>query len=147
MHRATLDNHDTRCRCVCPYSHRIAAHLTLRAAFLNLHRQYFAQAINEGLWTNHKYALSVAAVYEASRSLLWNLEAYYRQQPEYSVRSQRLWWNGLSSAVSLFSGDSGRSSQPFSDRVITAGDTSSTIGYGVERVAGACQGFPVLLGR
>ena len=81
MHRATLDNHDTRCRCVYPYSHRIAVRLTLRAAFLNLHRQYFAQAINEGLWTNHKYALSVAAVYHASLTLLWSLEAYYRQPP------------------------------------------------------------------
>ncbi|KAH9922800.1 uncharacterized protein BXZ73DRAFT_51319 [Epithele typhae] len=76
-------------------------HMTREVAFLNLHRQFFTQALNEGFWAHHKYAMSVVAVYQASVSLLFGLEAYYRQQPEYSVRSQRLWWNGLSSAVAL----------------------------------------------
>lgn len=30
-------------------------------AILNLHRQFFTQALSEGLWANHKYACSVVA--------------------------------------------------------------------------------------
>ncbi|KAI8969635.1 hypothetical protein BD414DRAFT_258411 [Trametes punicea] len=74
--------------------------MTRDVALLNLHRQYFTQALGEGLWANHKYASSVVAVYTASLNFLWGLETYYRQQPEYSVRLQILWFNGLSSAVS-----------------------------------------------
>ncbi|KAI1789627.1 hypothetical protein LXA43DRAFT_560030 [Ganoderma leucocontextum] len=76
-------------------------HMTREVAILNLHRQYFTQALGEGFWANHKYATSVVAVYQAALSLLWCLETYYRQQPEYSVRSQMLWSNGLSSAIAL----------------------------------------------
>ncbi|KAI0770290.1 hypothetical protein C8Q74DRAFT_1274551 [Fomes fomentarius] len=80
---------------------QIWTHMTREVALLNLHRAYFTQALSEGFWANHKYASSVVAVYQASLSLLWSLETYYRQQPEYSVRSQILWSNGLSSAVAL----------------------------------------------
>ncbi|EJF63429.1 hypothetical protein DICSQDRAFT_55510 [Dichomitus squalens LYAD-421 SS1] len=76
-------------------------HMTREVAILNLHRQYFTQALSEGFWANHKYAPSVVAVYQSSLSLLWCLETYYRQQPEYSVRNQMLWANGLSSAIAL----------------------------------------------
>lgn len=76
----------------------LAAHTV--SAILNLHRQFFTLALSEGLWANHKYACSVVAVYQAALSLLRGLETYYRQQPEYSVRQQILWFEGLSAAVS-----------------------------------------------
>ncbi|OSD07208.1 hypothetical protein PYCCODRAFT_1463504 [Trametes coccinea BRFM310] len=75
--------------------------MTRDIAILNLHRQYFTQALGEGLWANHRYACSVVAVYQASLNVLWSLETYYRQQPEYSVRLQVLWFNGLSAAMAL----------------------------------------------
>ncbi|CDO71474.1 hypothetical protein BN946_scf184909.g68 [Trametes cinnabarina] len=75
--------------------------MTRDVAILNLHRQYFTQALSEGLWANHRYACSVVAVYQASLNVLWNLETYYRQQPEYAVRLQILWFNGLSAAMAL----------------------------------------------
>ncbi|KAI0354977.1 hypothetical protein OH77DRAFT_1404038 [Trametes cingulata] len=75
--------------------------VTREVAILNLHRQYFTQALSEGLWANHRYACSVVAVYQSSLNLLWSLETYYRQQPEYSVRSQILWFDGLSAAMAL----------------------------------------------
>ncbi|KAI0761926.1 hypothetical protein BD413DRAFT_219631 [Trametes elegans] len=74
---------------------------TRQSAILNLHRQYFTLALSEGLWANHKYACSVVAVYQASLNVVWALEMYYRQQPEYAVRSQILWFNGLSAAMAL----------------------------------------------
>ncbi|KAH9891660.1 hypothetical protein C8Q73DRAFT_700238 [Cubamyces lactineus] len=77
------------------------AAMTREVAILNLHRQYFTQALSEGLWANHKYACSVVAVYQASLNVLWSLETYYRQQPEYSVRLQILWFDGLSAAMAL----------------------------------------------
>ncbi|TFK89567.1 hypothetical protein K466DRAFT_597679 [Polyporus arcularius HHB13444] len=80
---------------------QIWTHMTREVALLNLHRQFFIQALSEGFWANHRYASSVVAVYQASLSLLWSLETYYRQQPEYSVRSQVLWHNGFSSAIAL----------------------------------------------
>ncbi|KAI0670752.1 hypothetical protein C8Q78DRAFT_809999 [Trametes maxima] len=75
--------------------------VTREVALLNLHRHYFTQALSEGLWANHKYACSVVAVYQAALHVLWSLETYYRQQPEYSVRSQILWFDGLSAAMAL----------------------------------------------
>ncbi|KAI0648019.1 hypothetical protein C8Q79DRAFT_953189 [Trametes meyenii] len=75
--------------------------VTREVALLNLHRHYFTQALSEGLWANHKYACSVVAVYQAALNVLWSLETYYRQQPEYSVRSQILWFDGLSAAMAL----------------------------------------------
>ncbi|KAI0632136.1 hypothetical protein C8Q77DRAFT_903696 [Trametes polyzona] len=75
--------------------------MTRDVAILNLHRQFFTQALSEGLWANHKYACSVAAVYQGSLNVLWSLETYYRQQPEYSVRQQILWFEGLSAAMAL----------------------------------------------
>ncbi|OJT13979.1 hypothetical protein TRAPUB_9463 [Trametes pubescens] len=75
--------------------------MTRDVAILNLHRQYFTLALSEGLWANHKYACSVVAVYQASLNLLRGLETYYRQQPEYSVRQQILWFEGLSAAMAL----------------------------------------------
>ncbi|KAH9854705.1 hypothetical protein C2E23DRAFT_817633 [Lenzites betulinus] len=75
--------------------------VTRDAAILNLHRQYFTQALSDGLWANHRYACSVVAVYQAALSVLWGIETYYRQQPEYSVRHQILWFEGLSAAMAL----------------------------------------------
>lgn len=115
-----------------PVTHAISA------AILNLHRPYFTQALGEGFWANHKYATSVVAVYQAALSLLWCLETYYRQQPEYSVRSQMLWSNGLSSAVSSDAvGHSllGPWANHKAGRTITVGDSSSPVGDGIQRPA------------
>lgn len=75
-----------------------------RIALLQLHRNYFTQALNvsDGFTFKHKYAPSVLATFTSSCNLIWTVYTLYRWEPTASVRFTPFWSNCFSASVCVF---------------------------------------------
>ncbi|OBZ71519.1 hypothetical protein A0H81_08406 [Grifola frondosa] len=77
------------------------AFLDRELALLNLHRGHYVQALTDGFTSKHTHMPSVMAIFRGTRNLIWNLETYYRQEPEFCIRSVMMWSNCFSAAIAL----------------------------------------------
>ncbi|KAK7690028.1 hypothetical protein QCA50_006672 [Cerrena zonata] len=89
-------------------AHPLALHQAMIAchrevALLQLHRNYFTQALNvsDGFTFKHKYAPSVLATFTSSCNLIWTVYTLYRWEPTASVKFTPFWSNCFSAAVAL----------------------------------------------
>ena len=74
------------------------------AALLNLHRAYFAVALDERPTelSSHRYVPSVLATYRSAWRLGKSLQLVWAKYPDSISRVGLMWSQGLSAAVSLF---------------------------------------------
>lgn len=72
-----------------------------RTALLNLHRAYFAQALQESPadLQRHRYLPSVVAIYRSSWRLIRGLALTWMVIPKFLARVNLAWSHGLSAAV------------------------------------------------
>lgn len=88
---------------VCPVRLHARTYLIIRSALLNLHRAYFAQALQERPTdlARHRYIPSVIAIYRSAWRLIEGLRWAWRNVPQPLSRIGLAWSQALSAAVSL----------------------------------------------
>lgn len=77
--------------------------ICVHTALLNLHRPYFAQALNElpNDLLRHRYGPSVMAIYRSAWRLIEGLRETHKKAPQVVERLSLPWSQSLSAAVSL----------------------------------------------
>ena len=72
-------------------------------ALLNLHRPYFAQALNDSPQDilKHRYAPSVLAIYRSAWRILNAVQSAHRTAPGITARISLPWSHSLACAVSV----------------------------------------------
>jgi hypothetical protein len=77
--------------------------MLVHAVILQLHRNYFTQALNdpEPFTTKHQYAPSVVATYQSACRLITILEIIMKSEPRLCKRVFGFWFNMFSGVVGV----------------------------------------------